>query len=255
MTLKLIPEEEMADATKKIHPQTSVEKVKKIDHEEKIDKIDQEDTRKLYDFVIDFFQKTNPDPKTELSYKNGYELLVAAILSAQTTDKRVNSITPSLFQKYPTIEDLAKASPDDIYKIISSVNYANNKSGYLSRMAKVIVEKYKGKLPEEAEELQNLPGVGRKTANVIAASIFNKPVIAVDTHVFRVAERIGLTTGAEKPIQSEEQLMRFTPENVKSKMSHWLIIHGRYICLARNPLCVQCGLNVVCRYYAEIMNR
>lgn len=208
-----------------------------------------EETKKRFEFIIDYFQKTNPNPTTELKHKNGYELLVATILSAQTTDKRVNMITPKLFEKYPTIDNLATATPDDVYGFISSVNYANNKSNYLVRMAKMIMTKYGGNIPEDSDELQNLPGVGRKTANVIAATLFNRPVIAVDTHVMRVSERIGLTTDAENPLETEEQLVRYTPKEIMPKMSHWLILHGRHICTARNPQCKNCGINKVCRNF------
>lgn len=208
----------------------------------------EEETKKRFKFVIDYFQKTNPNPTTELKHKNGYELLVATILSAQTTDKRVNMSTPALFEKYPAFDKLAKATPEEIYPFISSVNYANNKSNYLVKMAKMVMTKYNGNIPEDTDELQNLPGVGRKTAHVIAATLFNKPVIAVDTHVLRVVDRIGLTTGAKSPLESEEQLMRYTPKDVMPKISHWLILHGRYTCTARNPQCKKCGINKICRY-------
>lgn len=205
--------------------------------------------KKRFEYVIEYFKRTNPDPTTELKYRNDYELLVATILSARNTDKRVNGVTPALFQKYPTLDDLAKATPDDIYPYISSVNYADNKSNYLVGMAKMLINRYGSKIPENDDELQTLPGVGRKTAHVILATLFNKPVIAVDTHVLRVAERIGLTTDAEKSLESEEQLMIYTPKDAMSKISHWLILHGRYICTARNPQCKRCKIKTVCRYY------
>ena len=211
--------------------------------------VDENAIKKRFEYVVNYFQKQNPNPTTELKHKNGYELLVATILSAQTTDKRVNIVTPDLFKKYPTPEDLAKASSTDIYRYINSVNYANNKSDYLARMANILVNKFGGKIPENEEDLQTLPGVGRKTAHVILATLFNKQVIAVDTHVARVSERIGLTTGAENPLETEEQLLIYTPKDVMSKISHWLILHGRYICTAKNPLCPQCGIREVCRYY------
>jgi endonuclease-3 len=157
--------------------------------------------------------------------------------------------TPKLFEKYPTIDKLAKAAPEDVYSFIGSVNYANNKSNYLVRMANMVITRYNGKIPEDTEELQNLPGVGRKTAHVIAATLFNRPVIAVDTHVARVSERIGLTTDAKSPLETEEQLIIYTPKDVISKMSHWLVFHGRYTCMARNPQCKTCGINKVCKYY------
>ena len=227
MTIELIPVEDMSNETYNT----------------------EEETKKRFKFVIDYFQKTNPNPTTELKHKNPYELLVATILSAQTTDKRVNMVTPALFEKYPTVDILAKAAPDDVYRFISSVNYANNKSNYLVGMAKMIITRYSGQIPENPDELQNLPGVGRKTAHVIATTLFNKPVIAVDTHVHRVADRIGLTTDAENPLETEEQLTRYTPKEVMPKISHWLILHGRYICTARSPQCQKCGINKVCRYY------
>lgn len=206
--------------------------------------------KKRFEYIIEYFKRTNPNPTTELKYRNGYELLVATILSAQTTDKRVNSVTPALFQKYPTPNDLAKATPDEVYQHVNSVNYADNKSNYLVMMANMLVNKYGSNIPENDYDLQTLPGVGRKTAHVILATLFNKPVIAVDTHVLRVAERIGLTTDANKPLGSEEQLMIYTPKDAMSKISHWLILHGRYICTARNPQCKKCEIRTVCRYYA-----
>lgn len=210
---------------------------------------DDNEIKKRFEYVINYFQKKSPNPTTELKHNNGFELLVAVILSAQTQDSRVNMVTPKLFEKYPTPETLAKATSDDVYKYISSVNYANNKSDYLVRTANILVTKYGGKIPERTDDLQTLPGVGRKTAHVILATLFNKPVIAVDTHVTRVSERIGLTTDAKNPLEVEEQLARYTPKGVMPKISHWLILHGRYICTARNPQCKKCEINTVCRYY------
>lgn len=227
MPIELIPSEDMSD--------------NKFDTEE--------ETKKRFEYVIDYFQKHIPNPTTELKHKNPYELLVATILSARTTDKRVNMITPKLFEAYPTPDKLAKATPEEIYPYISSVSFPNNKSEYLVRMANILMTKYGGKIPKDENELQKLPGVGRKTANVIAATIFNRPTLAVDTHVFRVTERIGLTTDAKTPMETEEQMLRYTPKEVISKMSHWLILHGRYICTAQNPQCQKCGINKVCRYY------
>lgn len=209
---------------------------------------DENEIKKRFDYVIEYFKKTNPNPTTELKHKNGYELLVATILSAQTTDKRVNMVTPELFKKYPTPEDLAKASTDDVYRYISSVNYANNKSDYLVRMANILVNRYGGRVPEKEDDLETLPGVGRKTAHVILATLFNKPVIAVDTHVMRVANRIGLVD-TEKSMEVEEQLARYIPKEVISKISHWLILHGRYICTAKNPQHNKCEIREVCRHY------
>lgn len=203
---------------------------------------------KRFKYVVEYFQKNNPNPTTELKHKNGYELLVATILSAQCTDKRVNMTTPALFEKYPTPDALSKATADDVYQYISSVTFANNKSNYLIGMAKMLVEKYNGNIPIDEKKLQKLPGVGRKTANVVMATLFNKPTIAVDTHVTRVSERIGLTCDAKTPLEIEEQLSLHTPKDLMSKMSHWLILHGRYICKAKNPECPMCGIREVCRH-------
>lgn len=210
-----------------------------------------EEIKKRFEFVVDYFQKQNPNPTTELKYKNGYELLIAVILSAQTQDKRVNMVTQGLFKKYPTPEDLAKAVPEEVYRCIDSVNYAGKKSEYIVDTANILVTKYGGKIPEKDDDLQALPGVGRKTAHVIMATLFNKPVIAVDTHVLRVSERIGLATYADKPAYVEKQLMIRTPREAISRISHWLILHGRYTCMAKNPQCNKCGIREVCRYYAD----
>jgi endonuclease-3 len=230
MTLEIIPAEDVTEDTSN---STSIE----------------DEVKKRFQYVINYFQKHNPSPTTELKHKNGYELLVATILSAQCTDKRVNMVTPSLFEKYPDPEALSKATSDDIFQYISSVTFANNKSDYLKRMAKILVDKYKGEIPKDEKELQKLPGVGRKTAHVILATLFEKPVIAVDTHVVRVSERIGLTTGAKNPLEVEEQLMIYTPKEVMYKISHWLILHGRYICIARSPKCNSCEIREICRYF------
>lgn len=208
---------------------------------------------KRFKYVIEYFQKHNPNPTTELRHKNGYELLVATILSAQCPDKRVNMVTPALFEKYPTPDLLAKATPEEVYQYISSCTFANNKSNYLVGMAKKLIEKYNGNIPMDENKLQKLPGVGRKTANVIMATLFNKPTIAVDTHVIRVSERIGLTCDAKTPLETEEQLSLHTPKDIMSKMSHWLILHGRYICKAKNPECPMCGIREVCIYYEQII--
>ncbi len=207
------------------------------------------EVEKLFKYVIDYFQKHNPNPTIELEHKDGYELLVATILSARCTDKRVNIVTPNLFKRYPTFDELAKAKPDDVYDYISSVTFPNNKADYLVRMANMVITRFKGNLPKNENELMKLPGVGRKTANVVAATLFDRPTIAVDTHVARVSERIGLTTGATSPLETEEQLNRYVPKNVASKMSHWLILHGRYICIAIGPQCYKCGIKNICRHY------
>jgi endonuclease-3 len=207
-------------------------------------------TRKeKFQFAIDYFSKHNPDAETELAYSSPYELLVAVILSAQCTDKRVNMITPALFHEYPTVEHLATASSDEIFPFIRSISYPNNKAKHLAGMAKMLMEKFDGNIPETIEELQELPGVGRKTANVIASVVFNQAALAVDTHVFRVAARIGLTRNATTPLATEKQLMKYIPENLVAVFHHWLILHGRYTCIARNPKCGECALTSICAYY------
>lgn len=204
--------------------------------------------------ILDHFKRHQPDAATELSYNSPYELLVAVILSAQCTDKRVNLTTPAFFEKYPDAESLSKAAVDDIFPLIKSISYPNNKSKHLSGMAKMLVNEFDGEVPADVKLLQRLPGVGRKTANVIASCIFNQPKMAVDTHVFRVAARIGLTIRARNPMQAELQLIRHIPEHQVSLAHHWLILHGRYICLARKPRCAVCAVSSFCRYY-EVNHR
>lgn len=189
-----------------------------------------------------------PVAETELLYKNPYELIVAVILSAQCTDKRVNQITPALLKKYPNPESMSKAASDEILTYIRSCSYPNNKAKHLSGMAKMLIADFGGEVPSDPELLQRLPGVGRKTANVIASVVFDKPVMAVDTHVFRVAGRIGLTINAKNPLQTELQLTRNIPDELMHLAHHWLILHGRYVCKARKPLCGNCGLNEICKY-------
>ena len=196
-----------------------------------------------------------PVAETELNYENPYQLLVAVILSAQCTDKRVNMITPALFEAFPTAEDMAKATPDEIFPYIRSVSYPNNKSKSLAGMAKMLVEEYGGEVPSDIDRLMALPGVGRKTANVILAVVYNRAAMAVDTHVFRVSERIGLTTGSKTPLTTEKTLMRHIPAEIVPKAHHWLILHGRYICKARKPECMECPLTQVCRYYTTNINK
>ncbi|MBK5202499.1 MAG: endonuclease III [Prolixibacteraceae bacterium] len=208
--------------------------------------------QELYKYVIDYFQKALPDAQSELEYGNAYELLVAVILSAQCTDKRVNKITPSLFEKYSTPELMAKADSDEILTFVHSCSYPNSKAVHLLGMAKMLTEDFNGVVPDDVDELQKLPGVGRKTANVIASIVYNKPVFAVDTHVFRVAERIGLSTRAKTPLDTEKQLTKYFPEELIPRAHHWLILHGRYTCLARSPKCEKCGLTEVCKYYHKI---
>ena len=191
-----------------------------------------------------------PVAETELHYSTPFELLVAVILSAQCTDKRVNMITPRLFKQYPTAEIMARGEVEDIFELIRSVSYPNSKAKYLVSMAKMLVEQFGGEVPEEREQLMKLPGVGRKTANVIAAVVYHRPTMAVDTHVFRVANRIGLTTNAKTPLETELTLIKYIPEALIPKAHHWLILHGRYICVARKPHCWECGLAPYCRYFA-----
>ena len=203
----------------------------------------------LFEFVIQYFQKEMPIAETELVYVNPFELIVAVILSAQCTDKRVNQITPELIKRFPTPEKMALADPAEVFDYIKSCSYPNNKAKHLVGMAQQLIKLFDGKIPEDVDDLQKLPGVGRKTANVIASVVFNKPAMAVDTHVFRVAARIGLSTGAKNPLQTELQLVKHIPQDLISKAHHWLILHGRYVCIARNPKCGICGLTSVCKYY------
>lgn len=204
--------------------------------------------KERYSAVIEWFEKNMPVAETELHYSNPFELLVAVILSAQCTDKRVNMITPRLFHDYPTPEAMSVATPEVIFEYIRSVSYPNNKAKHLVGMAKMLVNQFGGEVPDNTDDLQKLPGVGRKTANVIASVVFNQPKMAVDTHVFRVAERIGLTTNSKNPLQTERELVKLIPENLIPKAHHWLILHGRYVCIARKPKCSTCGLQNVCRY-------
>ncbi len=200
-------------------------------------------------YVLDYFLKNQPIAETELKYTNPYELLVAVILSAQCTDKRVNIITPPFFERFPTAESLAMAEVAEIFDLIRSCSYPNNKSKSLLGMAQKLTTEFGGVVPEDIDELQKLPGVGRKTANVIASVVYNKPALAVDTHVFRVSARIGLTTNAKTPLETEKQLLRYIPEDLVAIAHHWLILHGRYICVARKPKCDQCPLTEVCKFF------
>ena len=202
-------------------------------------------------FVIGYFLENRPKADTELVYTDPYELIVAVILSAQCTDKRVNIITPEFFKKFPTVQSLAAAETEEVFGLIRSCSYPNNKTKSLLGMARMLVQVYHGVMPQDVDELQKLPGVGRKTANVLAAVLFHKPALAVDTHVFRVAARIGLTTNSRNPLQTEQQLVKHIPENLRSIAHHWLILHGRYVCIARKPKCVSCGLTSVCKYFAS----
>lgn len=205
--------------------------------------------KERYSRVIEYFKKHRPVAETELVYREPYELIVAVILSAQCTDKRVNIITQTFFKQFPTVEILAAADIQEIFEVIKSCSYPNNKAKHLSGMAKKLISEFDGKLPDNTDDLQQLPGVGRKTANVLASVLFNKPVMAVDTHVFRVSERIGLTTRSKNPLQTEKELMKYFPEELIPLAHHWLILHGRYVCQARKPKCDECGLSGFCRFY------
>ncbi|MEI7594550.1 MAG: endonuclease III [Bacteroidota bacterium] len=205
--------------------------------------------KQLFNHLIEYFEINMPNAASELNYSNPYELLVAVILSAQCTDVRVNKITPNLFLKYPTVNELANSTIDDIFALIRSCSYPNNKSKHLLGMAKMVCSDFNGTIPSDVEELQAIPGVGRKTANVIASVIFNKPTMAVDTHVHRVSARIGLTSDAKTPLETERQLVRYIPDSKIPIAHHWLILHGRYTCKARKPICKDCGLTDVCKWY------
>lgn len=213
-------------------------------------------TRKeRFQFVLDYFSKHNPDAETELLYDSPYQLLVAVILSAQCTDKRVNMTTPALFEQYPDPASLAKATFDELFPYIKSISYPNNKTKHLIGMANMLMEKFHGEVPLTVDELVQLPGVGRKTANVITSVIDNQPNMAVDTHVFRVAARIGLTVRATTPLATEKQLLQFIPRDLVHVAHHWLILHGRYICVARTPKCNECGLRPACKYYQKNLKK
>jgi len=207
--------------------------------------------KERFAFVLDYFLKNQPVAETELHYTNAYELLVAVILSAQCTDKRVNMITPPFFERFPTAHDLAGAEQEEVFDLIRSCSYPNNKSKSLLGMAQKLTMEFGGIVPDDIDELQKLPGVGRKTANVIASVVFNKPALAVDTHVFRVSARLGLTTNAKTPLETEKQLIRYIPQDLLAIAHHWLILHGRYTCIARKPKCQQCPLKEVCKYYLQ----
>ncbi len=207
--------------------------------------------QKKFEYFIDYFERNMPVAESELNYENPYQLIVAVILSAQCTDKRVNMTTPAFFERFPDAYSLSDSSVEEIYSYIKSISYPNNKSKNLLGMAKVLVTEFDGVVPDNVDDLQRLPGVGRKTANVVASVAFNKPAMAVDTHVFRVSKRIGLTVNAKNPLDTERQLIMYIPENIIPKAHHWLILHGRYVCKARKPDCENCGLTSICDYYAE----
>ena len=204
-----------------------------------------------YQFFIDYFLLNAPSAETELLFNNPYELLVAVILSAQCTDKRVNLTTPGIFKKFPTPESLSKGSLKEVFALIKSISYPNNKAKHLIGMAEMLVNKFSGQVPMTVSELIELPGVGRKTANVITSVIDQQPNMAVDTHVFRVSARIGLTTNAKTPLAAEKQLIRHIPKEYVHRAHHWLILHGRYVCTARSPHCNDCGIQSACKYFAK----
>jgi endonuclease-3 len=207
--------------------------------------------KEKYKYVLDYFRENIKLAETELDYQNDFQLLVAVILSAQCTDKRVNLITPALFNDYPDAKTMSFASPEVIFEYIKSCTYPNNKAKYLAQTAKILTEKYDGKVPEDVDELQKLPGVGRKTAHVIASVLFRQPKMPVDTHVFRVSARIGLTKNAKTVLQTEKQLVKHIPEKDIPDAHHWLILHGRYVCTARNPKCKTCGISIYCDFYQQ----
>lgn len=209
--------------------------------------------KERYSGIIEYFEKNLPNPETELNYKSPYELLVSVILSAQCTDKRVNLVTPALFKRFPTAEALNRTDSDEIFTYINSISYPNNKAKHLSGMAKILVEEFNSEVPGDIDLLTKLPGVGRKTANVIASVIYNKPTMAVDTHVFRVSHRLGLVkTTSKSTLAVENELVKNFHVDIIPKAHHWLILHGRYTCLARNPKCIECELKELCNSYPKI---
>ena len=208
-------------------------------------------TKQRFEHILAWFAENMPVAESELNYRNPYELLVAVMLSAQCTDKRVNMVTPALFEAYPTPEALAAASSDEVFEYVKSVSYPRSKAEHLVAMAQRLMEVYNGEVPDNIDDLQTLHGVGRKTANVVCAVIWNQPTMAVDTHIFRVSERLGLTTGSKNPLQTEKQLVKYIPAEIIPKAHHWLLLHGRYVCQARKPRCEQCGTREYCRYYEK----
>jgi endonuclease-3 len=205
-----------------------------------------------YDAFVAYFEEHMPVAETELEYTDPYQLLVAVILSAQCTDKRVNMTTPALFGRFPTAQDMATSTVDEIYGYIKSISYPNNKAKNLLGMAQTLVRDFNGIVPDNLEDLQKLPGVGRKTANVMMAVAFDQPAMPVDTHVFRVSNRIGLTKNSKNVLETEKTLVNYLSPNVLSKAHHWLILHGRYVCLARKPKCEECGITGICEYYKKL---
>lgn len=207
--------------------------------------------KERYKKVIDYFQENMPIAETELDYTNPYELLVAVILSAQCTDKRVNVITIDLFRRFPDAKSLSESVPEEVFEYIRSCSYPNNKAKHLVGMAKMLVNDFNNVIPTDIKEMQKMPGVGRKTANVIASVIYNQPTMAVDTHVFRVSERIGLTSNSKTPLTTELELVKHIPKDIIPIAHHWLILHGRYVCTAKKPKCEKCGINELCRFYKK----
>ena len=210
--------------------------------------------KERYEAVIDYFQKNIPEAETELLYDNPFQLLVAVILSAQCTDKRVNLTTPAIFQRFPDPQSLAKTDFDTLFPLVKSISYPNNKTKHLIAMATMLIRDFNGEVPMTVDELVKLPGVGRKTANVITSVIDKQPNMAVDTHVFRVSARLGLTRGAKTPLAAEKQLIQHIPAELVHKAHHWLILHGRYTCLARSPRCAECGLQSLCNHYKKSLS-
>jgi endonuclease-3 len=204
-----------------------------------------------YKMVLDWFETHDASPQTELHYRNPYELLVAVILSAQCTDKRVNMVTPALFKRFPDVHALSDSDEKEIFSYIKSISYPNAKSKHLLGMAKMLVDSFSGNVPSEVSQLIKLPGVGRKTANVIVSVVFDQPAMAVDTHVFRVSNRIGLTRASKNPLQTEKTLLKYIPREKVARAHHWIILHGRYVCMARKPACGACGIKQWCRYYSK----
>lgn len=207
--------------------------------------------RQRYEGVISVFKEIMPEPKTELHYDTPFHLLLAVILSAQCTDKRINMVTPALFERFPEPEDLAAASEEEVYGYIKSVTFPNNKTKSLVKAARVLVEEFGGEMPSDIDSLMKLPGVGRKTANVMLSVIWNKAAMAVDTHVFRVSNRIGLTDRSPNPLATEKTLIKYIPEDLVAKAHHWLILHGRYVCKARRPDCPECAVRDYCKAYSK----
>lgn len=207
--------------------------------------------KQRYELVIDWFKNNMNLSETELNYNSDFQLLVAVILSAQCTDKRVNIITKDLFYNLPDAKTMSNAKIETIYEYIKSCSYPNNKAKYLAKTSQILSEQYNGKIPENVEDLQKLPGVGRKTAHVIAAVLFRQPVMPVDTHVFRVSARIGLTKNAKTPLQAEKQLVKYIPKKIIPDAHHWLILHGRYVCKAKSPNCDKCGINMYCAFFLK----